>query len=129
MKAYIAISYQGRKQLSEELNSICSTLESRGISPFVFVDHYTFSAAEEKEMMKKAMEEINQSNLLIAAASEKAIGIGIEAGYAKGKGKSVIYIRHCNAEHSTTLSGISDHQIIYSDLHDLSQKLQRIIEQ
>mgnify|MGYP003594520251 CR=1 FL=1 len=129
MKAYIAISYQGRQQFREELDTIISILNQCDIRGLVFADHYSFSAAQEKEMMQLAMDEINKSDWLIAFASEKAIGIGIEAGYAKGKGKPVIYIRHMDAEHSTTLSGISDFQIIYTDLQDLMQKLKRIVEQ
>lgn len=129
MQAYIAISYAGRKGLQEELEAICNTLVQSGINPFVFVDQYLFPAEEEKTMMQEALKEIDRSDILIAAASEKAIGIGIEAGYAKGKGKPVIYIRHQNAEHSTTLSGISDDQIIYVDLQDLAQKLQSIVKQ
>jgi len=129
MKAYIAIPYQGRNEIREELDTITSILNQCGVSPFVFADQYSFKAEEEKQMMQQAMEAINQSDWLIAFASEKAIGIGIEAGFAKGKGKPVIYIRHIEAEHSTTLSGISDHQIIYVDLHDLAQKLKCIVEQ
>ena len=129
MKAYIAIPYQGRKEIREELDTITSILNQCGVSPFVFADQYSFKAEEEKQMMQQAMEAINQSDWLIAFASEKAIGIGIEAGFAKGKGKPIIYIRHDKAEHSTTLSGISDHQIIYVDLPDLGQKLKRIVDQ
>ena len=128
MKAYIAIPYQGRNEIREELDTITSILNQCGVSPFVFADQYSFKAEEEKKMMQQAMEAINQSDWLIALASEKAIGIGIEAGYAKGKGKPVIYIRHIESEHSTTLSGISDYQIIYIDLQDLAQKLKRIVE-
>ena len=128
MKAYIAIPYQGRNEIREELDTITSILNQCGVSPFVFADQYSFKAEEEKQMMQQAMEAINQSDWLIAFASEKAIGIGIEAGYSKGKGKPVIYIRHIEAEHSTTLSGISDHQIIYVDLQDLAQKLKIIVE-
>jgi 2'-deoxynucleoside 5'-phosphate N-hydrolase len=128
MRAYIAISYAGRTRLQDELETICATLRKSGIDPFVFVDQYTFNAEDETAMMQKAMEEIDRSDLLIAATSEKAIGIGIEAGYAKAKGKPVIYIRHINAEHSTTLSGISDHQILYFDLQELVQKLKSIVE-
>lgn len=128
MRTYIAISYAGKKRLKEELEVIQSSLVQFGITAFVFADQYTFKPEEESLMMQKAMEEIDRSDLLIAAASEKAIGIGIEAGYAKGKGKPVIYIRHHKAEHSTTLSGISDFQIIYVDLQDLAQKLKSIVE-
>jgi len=129
MKAYIAIPYQGRKEIREELDTITSILNQCGVSPFVFADQYSFKEEEEKQMMQQAMEDINESDWLIALASEKAIGIGIEAGFAKGKGKPVIYIRHMEAEHSTTLSGISDYQIIYVDLQDLGQKLKRIVDQ
>jgi len=129
MKAYIAIPYQGRNEIREELDTITSILNQCGVSPFVFADQYSFKAEEEKQMMQQAMEAINQSDWLIAFASEKAIGIGIEAGFAKGKGKPIIYIRHDKAEHSTTLSGISDYQIIYIDLQDLAQKLKRIVDQ
>jgi len=126
MKAYIAISYAGRYQLKDELDTICHALKDEGIESFVFVNQYQFRPEEEKLMMQQAMKEIDHCDLLIAAASEKAIGIGIEAGYAKGKGKTVIYIRHEAAPHSTTLSGISDHQIIYEDLPELSTRLERI---
>ncbi len=128
MKAYIAIPYQSRNQIQEVLDTIKSILNQCGVSPFVFVDQYSFKAAEEKQMMQQAMEAIHESDWLIALASEKAIGIGIEAGYAKGKGKPVIYIRHIEAEHSTTLSGLSDYQIFFVDVQDLAQKLKRIVE-
>lgn len=128
MTAYIAISYEGRQRLSAELETICAALKDVGIDPFVFVDHYTFHATEEKAMMAQAMNEIDRCEILLAVASEKAIGIGIEAGYAKGKGKPVIYIRDTAAPHSTTLSGLSDHQIIFSDYPDLSLKLKQVLQ-
>lgn len=60
-------------------------METFGISGFVFVDEYQFSANEETEMMQKAMEDVEKSAILIAEVSEKGIGIGIEVGYAKAK--------------------------------------------
>lgn len=128
MTAYIAISYEGRQRLSAELETICTALKECNIDPFVFVDHYTFRPEEETAMMKQAMIEIDRCDILLAAASEKAIGIGIEAGFAKGKGKTVIYIRNAAAAHSTTLSGLSDHQIIFMNLTDLSNKLTGILK-
>lgn len=82
----------GKKPVTERSGQHNKNLCQNGINPFVFMDQYTFKAGEEALMMQQAMEEIDQSDLLIAAASEKAIGFG--AGYAKGKGKPVIYIRH-----------------------------------
>lgn len=126
MKAYLAISYSKRKELNEEVNVIIETLHAFNIQSFVFVDQYSFHPSQEKEMMLAAMKEIDDCDLLIAETSDKAIGIGIEAGYAKAKGKPVIYIRNKEAEHSTTLSGISDHQIIYTDIEDLKTQLQTL---
>jgi 2'-deoxynucleoside 5'-phosphate N-hydrolase len=127
MTAYIAISYHLRKALDKEVNVIMETLHTFNIIPFVFVDHYQFSPGAEQQMMQQAMTHIGQCDLLIAETSEKGIGIGIEAGYAKAKGKPVIYLRQKNAEHSTTLSGISDFRIIYDDCNELRKELANII--
>jgi len=78
-------------------------------------------------MMKQAMKEIDSCDLLIAETSEKGIGIGVEVGYAKARDKPIIYVRKKEAEHSTTVSGISDFQIIYSNIDDLKLQLSDII--
>jgi len=123
MKAYISISYGKRKLFYKEINAIIDTLNDLNLTPFVFVDNYNFEITEEKEMMQQAMADIDNCDLLIAETSDKAIGIGIEAGYAKAKNKPVIYIRKKEAEHSTTVSGISDFQFVYNDCNDLQKQL------
>ena len=80
-------------------------------------------------MMQQAMAAIDDCDILIAETSDKAIGIGIEVGYAKAKGKPVIYVRHADAAHSTTVSGISNFQIIYTNNADLAEALKNIIIQ
>ena len=126
MQAYIAISYSRRKFLQKELDAIAETLKSFSITQFVFVDNYNFTPSQEKEMMQQAFADIDKSDLLIAEVSDKAIGVGIEVGYAKAKNKPVIYLRKKEAEHSTTVSGSSDHAIFYSDREDLKQQLSEI---
>lgn len=123
MKAYIAVSYSKRKLVDKEIALIIETLNTFDISSFVFVDNYKFDISQEKQMMLQAMTDIENCDILIAETSEKGIGIGIEVGFAKAKGKIVIYVRHQNAEHSTTVSGISDFQIVYSNSEDLKIKL------
>jgi nucleoside 2-deoxyribosyltransferase len=73
------------------------------------------------------MDDIRRCDIFIAETSKKGIGIGVEAGYAKAKGKPVIYIRQKDAEHSTTVGGISDFQIFYVDTIDLRIQLAKII--
>ncbi len=127
MKAYISVSFKNRKLLNSEIGTISKVLTENSIDALVFVDKYRFEIAQEQEMMQKAMEEIDNCDILIAETSEKGIGIGVEVGYAKGKGKTIVYIRQKDMEHSTTVSGSSDFQIIYSDSKDLRMQLLQII--
>lgn len=78
-------------------------------------------------MMKQAMTDLDQCDFLIAETSDKGIGISVEVGYAKAKSKPVIYVRQKDTEHSTTVSGISDFRVIYSDENDLRNQLVDII--
>jgi 2'-deoxynucleoside 5'-phosphate N-hydrolase len=129
MTAYIAISFNKRQLLKKELRAIRDCLEINGITPFVFADNYKFNERQEKEMMQQAMDDIKRCDLLIAETSEKAIGVGIEAGYAKANNKPIIYMRQNETEHSTTVSGISDYQVIYSDINDLQIQLTKILKE
>ena len=90
MKAYISISYSKRKQLEKEVQAIKNALQKFEISAFVFVDEHQFSASEEEKLMNQAMKDIDECDFLIAETSEKAIGIGVEVGYAKAKNKPII---------------------------------------
>jgi 2'-deoxynucleoside 5'-phosphate N-hydrolase len=128
MTAYISTSYNKRKLLEPALTAIVDTLKAFKIRSFVFTDKYKFDSDQERQMMLQAMEDIDNSDFLIAETSDKAIGIGIEAGYAKAKNKPVIYVRQANAEHSTTVSGISDYQLIYENEKDLKMQLAVIME-
>lgn len=121
-KAYLSIGYQNREHLGSEIEIIQKTLANFHIQLFIFVDIYRFSADEEKQMMQKAFSEIDSSDLLIAEVSEKAIGVGIEIGYAIAKNKPVIYLRNENAEHSTTAAGTAERVIVYKDSVQLAEK-------
>lgn len=129
MKAYISISYQRRRSLNTAITAIMSVLEEHHVESFVFVDHYKFEETHEEEMMRAALSELEQCNLLIAETSHKGIGIGIEAGYAKAKNKPVVYLLHKEAEHSTTLSGASDYRVIYKNTDDLQKQLELVIKE
>ena len=129
MKAYIAISFSKRQLMDKEIAAIMDTLNAFKIASFVFVDHYKFDLSEERQMMQQAMTEVDQCDLLLAETSDKGIGIGIEVGYAKAKGKPVIYLRQKDAAHSSTVSGISDFQIIYLDRSELQVKLAAVLRE
>ncbi len=78
--------------------------------------------------MQQAFADINSSDLLIAEVSEKAIGVGIEIGYAVAAQKPVIYLRNAQAEHSTTAAGAANRAIIYENPEDLREKLEIVLK-
>ncbi|HEY0740253.1 MAG TPA: hypothetical protein VGD40_02290 [Chryseosolibacter sp.] len=123
MKAYIAVGKDRRDDLSLEIAAIAATFTEHGIRPFVFVDEYRLADLPERDLMKQAFSEIDTSAILFAEVSEKAIGVGIELGYAKGISKFIVCARKENAEHSTTAAGSSDFVIVYSDATQLRDQL------
>ncbi|MFN3379226.1 MAG: nucleoside 2-deoxyribosyltransferase [Runella zeae] len=127
MTAYIAISFGQRHELDHQLTIVVEVLRKFNIQPHVFVDRYQFDATQEKQMMQQVMTDINNCDILLAETTRKGIGIGIEAGYAKAQNKPIVYLRQHNAEHSTTLSGISDYQIIYESTEVLIQQLSLVL--
>lgn len=127
MRAYISVSFGKRKFFEKEITVIKNVLDFFKIESFVFVDQYHFSKDQEKEMMAQTLADIDISDILIAEVSDKAIGIGVEVGYAKAKKKPIIYLRNINAEHSTTVSGVSDFCVYYEDENDLKKLLTDVL--
>lgn len=126
-QVYISCSFALRKILEQELQTIKNVLLEHQYQPWVFVEHYIFTEQQEKEMMQQAMQDIENSVLLLAETTDKGIGIGIEAGYAKALKKPVVYLRKQSAAHSTTLAGLSDYQIVYQDTDDLARQLKQVL--
>lgn len=122
-KAYLAIGYQNRSCLSEEVKAISSTLAEFNWEICVFTDQYTFLPHQANEMMQQAFKEISSSDLLIAEVTEKAIGVGIEIGYAVAQSIPVWYLRKQQAEHSTTAAGAANTSLLYDNTTDLVKKL------
>jgi 2'-deoxynucleoside 5'-phosphate N-hydrolase len=128
MQAYISISFNQRKSLDKVVKAIKETLVLLNIEPFVFVDNYNFDKTQEKEMMTTAFTEIAKADLIIAEVSDKAIGIGVEVGYATARGIPAIYVRNKTAEHSTTVSGACNHHILYQNEKELKEELEQLIK-
>lgn len=126
-KAYLAISFNERENYHKEIKALSIVFKKNDVALFVFVDRYHFLQSEANEMMEQAKKEIESSDFLIAEVSHKAIGVGIEVGYASALKKKIIYIRKDKTEHSTTVSGISDYELTYTNIVTLEQKLNKIL--
>ena len=84
----------------ETINTI-KKWEKKGLVN-VFVQKYSFKKGQEKEMMKKALDEISNCDIFVATGTI-SIGVGIEVGIAYALGKK-IYIEM--EETSATLKGV-----------------------
>ena len=124
-RVYLALSISLRTELDPVVDAIKNVLAEYGTELFVFVDQYRFSSGEEKEMMVQAFLEIDRCELLMAECSEKAIGVGIETGYALGRGKQVWYLRPQSAAHSTTVAGAAHKSIVYQNIKDLTDQIRK----
>lgn len=126
-KAFLSISFKKKNELKDEIAAIAEVLKKHDIDPFIFVNKYILSPGREKEMMNKATKAIAASDLLITELTDKAIGVGIEVGYAYALGKKIIYLRKKQAAYSTTVGGISDKQIMYGNNDELRTKLEKAL--
>ncbi|WP_025124747.1 nucleoside 2-deoxyribosyltransferase [Myroides odoratimimus] len=126
---YISCSFSMQNELREATDRMKQEISTMGYQPFVFIEQYAFDITQEKEMMIQAMKDIDESCCLFAETTDKGIGIGIEAGYAKAQGKPVVYLRQTDASHSTTMSGMADYHILYDDIEDLGKQVKEVLLQ
>ncbi|MDM1466716.1 hypothetical protein HX045_08085 [Myroides odoratimimus] len=126
---YISCSFSMQNELREATDRMKQEINTMGYQPFVFIEHYTFRLDQEKEMMIQAMKDIDESCCLFAETTDKGIGIGIEAGYAKAQGKPLVYLRQADASHSTTMSGVADYHILYHSIEDLGRQVKKVLPQ
>lgn len=130
MRAFLAHSFSESGNQKEVLNCISEELGLCGIETFSFVRSYPpYGNGEESIMMNDAFSELSRSDILVAEASDKAIGVGIEAGYARAKNILIIYLYRTNCDVSKTLKGCADFTVRYSDIDSLRRGLKRILEQ
>jgi nucleoside 2-deoxyribosyltransferase len=127
--AYVAISVDNHKKMTPILTAIRQVLEFYNINPIIFVERYSMSSADHAAMMQLALLNVDLADFLIAEVSEKAIGVGVEVGYAAAKGKPIVYLRKHDAPFSTTVGGIASHTIVYETETELRTKLSHTLQQ
>ena len=72
------------------------------------------------ELMRRTLQEIDRSDLVVVELSEKGVGLGIEAGYAHAREKPILTIAKEGSDISTTLRGISMDVVLFEDVSELS---------
>jgi 2'-deoxynucleoside 5'-phosphate N-hydrolase len=122
MKIFIGIKYDEKTLvIVPEIKRIITML---GHTPYCFATDEE-KIDDEKELMKRAFQKIDESDLIMFEASNDSFGVGIEAGYAFSKGMKIITIMSEAAKISRTLKGVSNGYITYKELTDLEEKLRQ----
>lgn len=125
-KVYISYSFSKREDFRELHEKIKGLLKEKfNLDAYAFVFDFV-DTVDDKALMDEALLKIDESDFLIAELSYKSVGIGIEAGYARAKGKPVIYLHKKGTESKQTMNGISSVVITYDNIEDLLTKVSEI---
>ena len=127
--AYLGISLSKRPEFNQEIEILRQCLREKSVELKVFVDMYSFAPNQEKQMMDKAFAEIEACEFMVVELSHKAIGVGVEVGYARARNIPVVYLRRKGAPYSTTVGGCSDFEIEYENLEELDRKMRLFMEE
>lgn len=119
MKAFLSISYHEKDKLQKEIAVVETELKSHLFETLVFVKKYQFANNQTKEMMQLAFQELQTCDVFLAEISDKAMGVGIEAGLAYALNIPVIYFRKKHKPDSTTMNGIAMYEFEYESIEDL----------
>jgi nucleoside 2-deoxyribosyltransferase len=129
MNVYLSIKYHSNGENRERITKIMELLARHHMEPFcvALAGSVPNSAGENpQEWMREALVLVRQSKLMVVDLTEKGVGIGVEAGYAYGRGMPIVTIAQGGFEVSETLAGISQEVFYYQDWDDLDQFFERI---
>ncbi len=118
-KAYIAIKYHPDNSNRERIEAISAALERCGWQTMCIVrDVEKWGQVEfsPQELMQRTFDEIDASHIIVIDLTEKGVGVGIEAGYARARGLPIITIAQTGSDISTTLRGISRRVLFYDEV-------------
>jgi len=103
---------------------ISSALQARGFETVCIardVEQWGQLKFDARELMLRTFAAIDASDLVVVDLSEKGVGIGIEAGYARAKNIPIVTIAQIGADVSETLRGISRAVLWYDGVDDLTR--------
>ncbi|MDD3303066.1 MAG: hypothetical protein PHN31_05935 [Candidatus Gracilibacteria bacterium] len=129
MRYFISCKQQGVdiRNLILSLNIISKAIEELGNETYIFfrdTQNWGDVIIPKKDVMQKAFEEIDKSDIIFVFVDykEKSEGMLLECGYAKAKNKKIIVAIKKGVE-SDLLKSIADKVIHYKDLNDLKDEI------
>jgi nucleoside 2-deoxyribosyltransferase len=129
MKAYLGAKFYEDMRNRRHLEEITEQLEKAGFKVLLVVrDHENWGENEytSRELMKRAFQDMDKSDIIVIEFSEKGVGLGIEAGYAYAKKKPLIVIAKKGSHISNTMNGTASKIIFYEKTSQLANEFKKI---
>jgi len=124
-RVYLSIPIIANRNLDIAKN-IAEIIENEGyeiISKWVLEEDIK-TYISPKDILKRDIESVLKSDILIAEVSNSSHGVGMEIAIAFLSGKKIILIKNKNSKISYMLQGIPDKEIIeYTSKEDMREKL------
>lgn len=123
MQIYLAIKFHADNKNQAQIESIVNHISRQGHSVICAVKDFEKWGAktfEPQELLFKAFEAIESSDIVLIEATEKGMGVGIEAGFAFARKKRIVTIAQHGSDISINLRSLSSKVISYSDVSEIA---------
>ncbi len=123
MQIYLAIKFHPDNQNQPLIEAISNHLSSQGHSVICAVrdfEKWGTKTFEPQELLFKAFEAIENSDAVLIEATEKGMGVGIEAGFAFARNKPVMTVAKHGSDISINLRSLSSKVISYSEVREIT---------
>lgn len=117
-RIFFGTSFKHLKEYESLYKKMIIFFGKYGIEVYSFVFEYNGST-ENKIMLKNVLDEMDKSDLIIADASHDSLGVGMEVGYFKGKGKKIVFLHKKSTFLDENMEGVSDYIVDYESDDDV----------
>ncbi|MBI4765315.1 MAG: nucleoside 2-deoxyribosyltransferase [Deltaproteobacteria bacterium] len=123
VRAYLGAKYYEDHRNRRDIEILSNLLKKNGIETICIardIEQWGNTQLPSKELMQRTFYEIEHSDIVILEMSEKGVGLGIEAGYAYAKGKTIVVLIKEGKELSNTMQGVASIVISYRDPEEIN---------
>lgn len=122
MRIYLAIKFHSDNRNRPLIEALVSRLVEQGHSVVCAVrdfENWGEMTFDPRELLMKSFAAIESCDLVLIEATEKGMGIGIEAGFAFARQKPVITIAPPDVDLSINLRSLSSNVVWYKDVSEV----------
>ena len=120
--AYFGIKYHSDHRNRDLIEAFTTHLNAAGFETYCVardLECWGELELDAQTLMAETFNVIAAADLVVIEFSEKGVGLGIEAGYAKALNKPILVVAKRGMEVSNTLSGIASSIQFYDDVGEV----------